>query len=715
LVSNDPLLNELNNTLINRDLVQNILIDEGFGVTDLGNRSPDGPEYNNIYNEDREFKYNDSDIQEYGIQRGLLYYTNQISKIKKEIDPKTIQYKINSDGTTLYKGASECRSFTVFKQYGETEDTLMKYNGNGDPDSILRNSVFPRIHPTPVDFDDKNRYKDDTHFMFSLENLAYNTSEWNSLPYAQRGPNGGRLMWFPPYGLNITESAEATWDSERLIGRIEPIHTYAGGQRYAQIKFMLLIDTPPNVNNYEKWDLAKYFSGCDVSESIQQETNPIDNSNEIKKPADITTTAPVSPAATRTELDGTPIKYYFQNDVDDYQTGYEITSDGMTSGDKSNLYGLNSMYTTNEQKIIDFLKTKNGTDIEILVEGNASKLAANDYNLKLSLRRAFNLASRIIVGADLTFQDFNDFLSSDNYNNSTIKDKGKPYVFNATGEKKIKLTLKGFGEPNGKNESDNDNSLRSQVDSESSKKQRFTRLSVSYLPNVADNASKTNIPQDPTNVANKIVVDEQNDNSTTNGLNSKMDQGTQPFSKTLGQAGVGYQNAKGFDKVDYYKPTYHSQTPFNFWERYTFMHQLTRPGSTLDKLNNSQMAVNSIFGKAPSVIMRIGDFWHSRVIIHSIQFEFGDEMTWDLNPEGMGVQPNLCTISMNITILGGMSMKYAVDQIQTAIDQNFLANSTFNPNGALKKYYDTIVQNRTSAINTQNTQGILYNAAKKSR
>lgn len=704
LATSDPVLNDLNNTLNHRDQDKNILEEEGFGFTDKTKSTPGTPSYNNIYNENDTFKYNNSTQKEFGIERGLLYYTNQIAKISKNLNQDTIQYKINDDGTTLYKGASECRSFTLYNQYGETKESLIRFDGNNEPDSVMKNSVFMRVHPVPTDFDDKGLYKDDTHFMFSIENLAYTPSEWNTLPYAEKGPNRGRLMWFPPYGLTITENAEANWESEKLLGRIEPIYTYNGAERIATIKFMLLIDTPPNVNNYEKWDLAKYFSGCDVSESVGQNTNLVDNSREIKKPADISSTPPVSPTGTRIQLN--TFSYYFQNDVDTFIGSYELTKDGQSSGDKNNLFGLNAQYTTSEQKVIDFLKGKNGTDIKITIEGYASKLAANDYNIKLSLRRAFNIGKKIANAAGIVFQDFDSFLSSDKYIKSSVKDKGKSFVFKSTGEKKATIVLTGFGEPDGKNEVDNDNVLRPQIDSQGAKSQRYCHIEVDYLPNTADSTSKTDIPKTSNDIQDKNATDLANDNSTTNGQ-SVMDQGTHPFLKTQGEGGLGYQITKSFDSVDYYKPTFHSQTPFNFWERQTFLHQLTRPGSTIDSVNNSQMAVNSIFGKSPSCILRIGDFWHSRIIVNSIQFEYGDEMTWDLNPEGMGVQPNLCTVTMNIKIIGGQSMKYAVDQLQTAIDQNFFANSTFNPSGPLKKYYDVIKQNRTQAMDTQNNQAFI--------
>ena len=38
--------------------------------------------------------------------------------------------------------------------------------------------------------------------MFSIENLAWRGApELDFLPASEKGPNGGRIMWFPPYDI----------------------------------------------------------------------------------------------------------------------------------------------------------------------------------------------------------------------------------------------------------------------------------------------------------------------------------------------------------------------------------------------------------------------------------------------------------------------------------------------------------------------------------
>jgi hypothetical protein len=79
----------------------------------------------------------------------------------------------------------------------------------------------------------------------------------------------------------------------------------------------------------------------------------------------------------------------------------------------------------------------------------------------------------------------------------------------------------------------------------------------------------------------------------------------------------------------------------------------------------------------PIFILRYGDFLHTKAFARSINFDI-TESTWDLNPEGMGVIPLMCNVTMDLTLLGGQSLAGPIDRIQTANDSNFIANSTFN-------------------------------------
>jgi hypothetical protein len=59
--------------------------------------------------------------------------------------------------------------------------------------------------------------------MFSLENLAWRTSSkpgftYDELPDCEKGPNGGRVMWFPPYDLKFSEQSSANWNPTSFLG-----------------------------------------------------------------------------------------------------------------------------------------------------------------------------------------------------------------------------------------------------------------------------------------------------------------------------------------------------------------------------------------------------------------------------------------------------------------------------------------------------------------
>ena len=89
--------------------------------------------------------------------------------------------------------------------------------------------------------------------MFSIENLAWKDV---GLSYAlsgdQIGPNGGRIMWFPPYDLQFQESSQVSWNETNFIGRGEPIYTYTNTRRTGTLSFTLLIDHPSIINNFDK-------------------------------------------------------------------------------------------------------------------------------------------------------------------------------------------------------------------------------------------------------------------------------------------------------------------------------------------------------------------------------------------------------------------------------------------------------------------------------
>lgn len=146
--------------------------------------------------------------------------------------------------------------------------------------------------------------------MFSIENLAWkdvpNMSQY--LSEEQRGPFGGRIMWFPPYDLSFQESVNVNWNSNTFIGRGEKVYTYTDTDRTATLNFTILIDHPAIVNeirnmegkkpdNDIEMDTLRFFAGCgpldndkkkpqdtnkDITVSKEESTEPVEAENEEK-------------------------------------------------------------------------------------------------------------------------------------------------------------------------------------------------------------------------------------------------------------------------------------------------------------------------------------------------------------------------------------------------------------------------------------------------
>lgn len=135
------------------------------------------------------------------------------------------------------------------------------------------------------------------------------------------------------------------------------------------------------------------------------------------------------------------------------------------------------------------------------------------------------------------------------------------------------------------------------------------------------------------------------------------------------------------EKFKYFNPAFHSMSPEGFNARLTFLHQCTRQGNTLEikkRADGLQQDTEGhmSFGRMPVCVLRIGDFINTKILINNVQIRHGkDSMQWDLNPESIGVQPMMATVSMSITIIGGQSLESPVNHLQNAVSFNYYANT----------------------------------------
>ena len=162
-------------------------------------------------------------------------------------------------------------------------------------------------------------------------------------------------------------------------------------------------------------------------------------------------------------------------------------------------------------------------------------------------------------------------------------------------------------------------------------------------------------------------------------------------------------------RVRHFDPAYHSLTPEGFNARLTFLQQCTRQGPTnslssgkvsgstkdekgniINKGSNDYLkwAGNLSFGRAPYCVLRIGDFFNTKICIESISISYdnGGGLQWDLNPEGVGVQPMFANISITFKFLGGQDIAGPIEKLQNAVTSNYYANaSVYDANAEYKK------------------------------
>lgn len=179
-----------------------------------------------------------------------------------------------------------CRSWSVRNPYMKVKDLIRHGNSDGGggrtsltrPDfnlSVLDDNGFVKVAPYISDRSNKGQgdgisleVGDPTvkKYMLSIENLAWqNSEELLKTPACEHGPNGGRIMWFPPYDINFTDNSSVNWESTNFIGRGEPIYTYNNTERTGTLSFKIVVDHSmalTNIKNEGDDALLQYFAGC---------------------------------------------------------------------------------------------------------------------------------------------------------------------------------------------------------------------------------------------------------------------------------------------------------------------------------------------------------------------------------------------------------------------------------------------------------------------
>lgn len=195
---------------------------------------------------------------------------------------KTIRPFSHVDDQSNYTDTISVQEFHRWPQFSDDKDTNSETKGewgwkkdanNGWQYSVLQDNGKVNITPKYVKGEASNIHT--KQCMFSIENLAWRGydpySFENALSWEQRGPLGGRIMWFPPYGIQFNETTTTQWNSNTFLGRGEDVYTYTNTTRTGTLSFMMVVDHP-SIVDYVTWtnenknvtdtDILRFFAGC---------------------------------------------------------------------------------------------------------------------------------------------------------------------------------------------------------------------------------------------------------------------------------------------------------------------------------------------------------------------------------------------------------------------------------------------------------------------
>lgn len=645
---------------------------------------------------------------------GLLSYTRELlnSKGKFSMFDGTKKKFIDTEEQLHFNGSpltkrlngdiDRNRQHSIVDPYNNYVKAI-RFNGNkvynGNENSVIYNSVIPQVVPT-IGAVNKN-------LMFSIENLAMivnGNSEENStfaivddefgteLPLCEKGPHNGRLMWFPPYDIQLSENVVVNRNTTNFIGRGEPIYTYSNTERMANLSFKLIIDYPPQVKGLNHVDASRFFAfggeatdgTSNLGDKIKQREDLIKQRDEIK---------PTKQMADPQFSDYTG-NFFFANDLPKsgseagtvdfhlFDIYYEVEnlvdvgSSGVDGKNESLNVGWEDKIIT---AIIDLLVDDNIRPyIKIELFGSASKLfnAANgtEYNLELSKRRINGIKAYI----------------EGKYKEITDRDllQDVPSIFNEF--------------PEGDLNAGDDTDEASEISSVPAKTARSVKIKFTH------NGTQIEVEKD---ISEKERQDKEKLDADIAALDteiSKQKRGTNLSGCEFNPYTIEDGILKGFNSTENnkYKPAFHSQTPEDFHRRLTFLHQCTRQGEAVRKKrgnDNTFSANNAVFGRQPVQILRIGDFFNTKIFIDNMQIDYS-EAPWDMNPEGMGMQFMMADVKLQLKLVGGQSLKGPINALQNAVSYNFYANSTFYNDGvyANATNMETLQQEENAGIVTKN-------------
>jgi hypothetical protein len=739
-------------------------------------------------------------------------------------------------------GTEFCRTWTKNRPYLNYNDTMKKgSNIRKYPGSVISDPWNLNIAPISdgkkdfgtstnigkgyqygADKDGKTFYA--KKYMFSIENLAWKTSNRPGftvadLPIAERGPNGGRVMWFPPYDLKVSENNSARWESNSFLGRPEPIYTYQNTERSGTIGFKIVVDHPsilnlltnelfknPGTPESDENFLNAFFAGCkdidfyelmrnnttltkddtDLIQAYLNEGGDFDIINKYTSTIQNVVTDNPSVGTSNTGTSGTEslavTALNFDNGLPtvnpDTTTSSEYTSlyntyygkkstytsqlfsnlntllaSSTTNAlrDKKNIWGTETplgaslitdqvlklngyfdemqsnynQYNTKLTTLKTDITNKTVQSIKVNISSSTSSIDTVDYNSRLSLRRSYSVVLDIFkkISANGTTYPTIKWVDSPtgtstatnaSYNLSefgyeglqgTIQidttNVGETYSGNATSTLDTNCINRDFRQVTNLN-----------IVAPISFFCRKSEVSFTYQKTAPTTPTTTNPAQ-----ASRLKIVEDGQTNTQSGVRKPpIDVMKRIVMKTLSES-YYFKKLEETDefvfkslkeKLKYFHPGFHSTTPEGLNSRLTFLQQCIRPGDTIPIKGVSDdsdlPARNTTFGPPPICVLRIGDFYHSKVVIRDINISY-EEGTWDLNPEGIGMQPMIASVQLQVNFIGGQGLEKPIERLQNALSSNFYANteiyderSQISLTGENLKNYNTLTKEQLGLL-----------------
>ena len=636
------------------------------------------------------------------------------------------RYSPSSGGTPEYV---YCRSWTTKERYdyvfrmvrSGTYETngLYGYDSGRVPfrlnteNTVLEDTGFVKMAPYRDDYNnpdlDDKALRNTKNYMLSIENLAW-ADRVEQLPKGERGVGDpitgkrGRMMWFPPYDIQISESVSVDWEPHKFIGRGENIYTYNNTERTGQLSFKIIVDHSTYMNTFRGANgpddnyVASFVAGCIEPDSFW--TDKFTVSQNVKLQPDVSK-IPQERKAPPTEIEPGDLYVFFPNDQASVPVLYESGISGTTTPTSgvpdynqpinydvylsptykgphfglgsypsrftyktvcannngvhkewpdTHNYGLN--YSTNSpktpvSKVGD--KTIRGifddqtfpTYIEYLINkcphckieviGHASPQGRAACNQQLADARADNVLNKIkkewCPAIGWSVEKCNDRVKKlPSYQIKASESQCNPKTGSAT-------------------------------DTYACKYDRRVKIHFEYMP---EEALKEIAPPEDCIVTTQQMV--------TSQVKEKFYNETLFFDKLAKTDRFIFDKFR--EKIKYFHPAFHSTTPEGLNSRLTFLHQCTRQGPTLEQ----QGASNLAFGRAPICILRVGDFFYTKIAIDSLSIDY-EPLVWDLNPEGIGVQPMIANVSLSFKFIGAESLLGPINKLQNALSFNYYANA----------------------------------------